>query len=291
MSDSRKTVLTWKTTLKLVKNLRDSLPEGCFVYGIPRGGAIVAGLLHPHCHVVDNAQDANYLIDDILDSHQTRLKWQSMYHNIQFFGLIDKKNDPQWGNKWIEFPWETNEPTPSGEDIVTRMIEYLGENPNREGLKDTPKRVVKSWSEFYGGYHLFAEDILSAKFDQGTYSEFVILKDIEFQSHCEHHLCEFSGRAHFGYLPDERVVGISKIARLVDMYARRLQIQERMSDQIVQSFQEIVQPKGCGVVIEATHSCMTCRGIKSPNVKMVTSALRGSFREPAMKAEFFHLIR
>lgn len=174
--------------------------------------------------------------------------------------------------------------------FVRGIIQEIGEDPNREGLIDTPSRVVKSWTELYKGYAMEPEAILKI-FDEPE-DEMVILRDVEFYSMCEHHMLPFFGRAHIGYLPMEnRVVGVSKLARLLDCFARRLQIQERMGRSIVEALIEHLNPAGCGVVLEAQHFCICGRGVGKQNSVMVTSSMRGSFREDAsVRAEFLGLI-
>ncbi len=178
------------------------------------------------------------------------------------------------------------------EDAVRVLLRWAGDDPERSGLKDTPARVVRAFEEFFKGYGQDPAAILRTTFDETDgYDEMVLLKDIEFSSHCEHHLAPIVGRAHVAYLPQRRVVGISKLARLVEAYARRLQIQERMTVQIADAIQDVLQPRGVAVVIEATHHCMTTRGIHKPGTTMLTSRVTGVFREDqATRREFFSLI-
>lgn len=177
-------------------------------------------------------------------------------------------------------------------EAVREMLLAMGENPDREGLLDTPDRVIRSWTELYAGYHQDPADILKTTFgDVNGYDEMILLKDIPFHSTCEHHMLPFEGTAHVAYLPKDRVVGLSKLARLVDCFARRLQIQERMTREIANALMDHLQPLGCGVVIEASHGCMVCRGVKKEGARMVTSALDGDFRNPATRAEFMALIK
>ena len=179
------------------------------------------------------------------------------------------------------------------EDITRalyKMIEFIGDDPAREGVAETPKRVVKSWDTLYGGYSQTPEEALNTKFNVDDYDEMIVLKDIEFYSTCEHHMLPFFGNAHIAYLPEEKIVGIYKLARLVEVFARRLQIQEKLTTQIADSLMEVVKPKGCGVVIEAKHFCMVSRGVNKQNSVMGTSALRGNFYEDDVKQEFFKLI-
>jgi len=176
------------------------------------------------------------------------------------------------------------------EDLVRRMIEVIGEDSKREGLIETPARVVRSWLELFAGYDQSAEEILKCSFEGDGYDQIIICRDIQFYSTCEHHWQPFFGRAHVGYLPDKRVVGLSKLARLVDVFARRLQIQERLTEQIATALEAHVQPRGVGVLIEAQHFCMLSRGVTKQESQMVTSSLKGAFQNAATRAEFFRLV-
>lgn len=186
------------------------------------------------------------------------------------------------------YPHSTTE---EKEKLVRSMLAALGEDIGREGLIDTPKRVVKSWDELYGGYELSPEDILKRDFSEGACDQMIVLRDIDFNSTCEHHIIPIIGKAHVAYIPNGKVVGISKLARVVDAYARRLQIQEKMTEQIAEVIMTVLQPKGVGVLIDAQHMCMTSRGIKKPNVSMVTSALRGVFENDEVRQEFLKFVR
>ena len=166
------------------------------------------------------------------------------------------------------------------EEAIKTLIEYLGDDPNREGLIDTPKRVIKSFKEFYSGYDLDGEEILSRTFeDVEGYDDIVILKNINFESHCEHHMVPIIGRATIGYYPDKRVVGISKLARILDVYAKRLQTQETMTAQILKCIDKTLAPKGTAILIDAEHHCMTTRGVLKNNVTMTTNQFSGCFLE------------
>jgi GTP cyclohydrolase I len=166
------------------------------------------------------------------------------------------------------------------EEAIKILIEYLGDNPNREGLIDTPKRVIKSFKEFYSGYDLNGEEILSRTFeDVEGYDDIVMLKNINFESHCEHHMVPIIGRATIGYYPDKRVVGISKLARVLDVYAKRLQTQETMTAQILNCIDKTLAPKGTAILIDAEHHCMTTRGVLKNNVTMTTNQFSGCFLE------------
>ena len=179
------------------------------------------------------------------------------------------------------------------EDAVRVLLRWSGDDPGREGLLDTPKRVAKAYQDWFSGYAMDPEDYLKRTFEEvGGYDEMVVLRDIEFESHCEHHMAPIIGKAHVGYLPSGRVVGISKLARVVEAYARRFQVQEKMTAQIARCIEDALQPRGVGVVIEAAHECMTTRGIHKRGVSMVTSKMLGTFREDARtRAEFLEFIQ
>ncbi len=178
------------------------------------------------------------------------------------------------------------------EDHVQRILKLVGENPNREGLLDTPKRVSKALHFLTSGYQLTVDQVVrDALFDEAC-EEMVIVKDVEFYSLCEHHILPFFGRAHVGYLPKGKVIGLSKIARVVDVFARRLQVQERLTTQIAKGMQEVLDAHGVAVVLEASHFCMVMRGVQKQNSKTVTSSMLGAFREDSRsRAEFMELIR
>lgn len=176
-------------------------------------------------------------------------------------------------------------------ELVKQLLLAIGDDPSREGLIDTPKRVVKSWKEIFGGYNQDPVKILGTTFDAGAYSQMVILKDIEMYSTCEHHMIPFFGKAHVAYIPNKRVVGLSKLARLVEVFSRRLQIQEQLTQQIADTLNEVLQPKGVMVVIEAKHMCMCARGIQKQHSSMVTSALSGLFSKDSVRAEFMSLLK
>jgi GTP cyclohydrolase I len=178
------------------------------------------------------------------------------------------------------------------EAAVRTLIRWAGDDPGREGLLDTPSRVVRAFEEFFGGYALDPVEMLQRTFEETEgYDEMVVLRDIRLESHCEHHMLPVIGRAHVAYLPDRRVVGISKIARVVEAYARRMQIQEKMTAQIANCIDHVLQPRGVAVVIEAYHQCMTTRGVRKSDVTMVTSQMIGAFRDnPATRREFLAMI-
>jgi GTP cyclohydrolase I len=177
------------------------------------------------------------------------------------------------------------------ERAVREILLAIGEDPDREGLQRTPERFAAAYAELFAGLREDPRQHLGVTFDEG-HKEMVVLRDIPFASMCEHHLLPFTGKAHVGYIPQGRVVGLSKLARLVEGYARRPQVQERLTSEIADAIMEELQPDGCGVVIEAVHTCMTIRGIKKSGATMITSAVRGGFkRRPETRAEFFAIVR
>ncbi len=179
------------------------------------------------------------------------------------------------------------------EEAVRTLIRWAGDNPSREGLRDTPKRVIKSYEEFFKGYGVDPKPILNRTFrDVEGYDEMIVLRDIVFNSHCEHHMVPFSGLVHIAYIPGSKVLGLSKLARLVDIYAKRLQIQEKLTAQIAGTLNELLKPRGVAVVVEATHMCMTTRGVHKPGAVMQTSQLLGLFRsDPRTRQEFYSLLK
>lgn len=188
----------------------------------------------------------------------------------------------------------STKPTPSqAEEAVRTLLRFAGEDPMREGLLETPHRVIKSYAEFFAGYQKDPKEILSTTFEEVEgYDEMIVLRDIEFASHCEHHMVPFTGKAHIAYIPKNKVVGLSKLARLVEVYARRLQIQEKMTAQIANALSDVLQPKGVAVVIEASHMCMTMRGVQKHGAKMQTSQLTGLFKSDSRtRQEFFSLLK
>ena len=178
------------------------------------------------------------------------------------------------------------------EQAVRTLLRWAGDNPAREGLIGTPGRVARAFEEWFAGYDRDPVDYLQRTFEEvENYDEMVVLRDIRFESHCEHHLAPIIGRAHIGYLPSGRVVGINKLARVVELYAKRLQIQEKMTAQIANSIAEVLRPEGVAVVLEASHQCMTTRGVHKSGVTMVTSRMLGAFRDnPSTRREFLTLI-
>ena len=178
------------------------------------------------------------------------------------------------------------------EAAVRTMLAWTGDNPDREGLVETPKRVVRAYEQFFAGYEMDPKEVLSKVFEEVEgYDEMVIVKDIRVESHCEHHIVPILGKAHVGYLPNKRIVGISKLARVVDIFGKRLQTQEVMTAQIANVINEVLEPRGVAVVMNAKHQCMTTRGVHKPESSTITSTMLGAFREnPDTRAEFMNLI-
>ena len=178
------------------------------------------------------------------------------------------------------------------EAAVRTLLRWACDDPEREGLRDTPKRVADAYEEFFAGYSVDPVELLARSFEETDgYDEMVVLRDIRFESHCEHHIAPIIGRAHIAYLPDKRVVGISKLARVLEAFSKRLQIQERLTAQVANSIQEVLRPKGVAVVLDATHQCMTTRGVHRPGVTMVTSHMLGAFRnDPSTRREFLAFV-
>ena len=289
----KKTVLTWgdiETSISAL-NLKNQK-----VYGVPKGGMIVAGLAKqafPEITLVTNPWETkpDLILDDLIDSGATQIKYEDEFPDVEFTALFDKRQMD--GNPWLVLPWEADHPAgeESVEQNIVRVLEYIGEDPNREGLLDTPKRIVKSWDELFAGYTQDPKELLR-HFDAETYDQIVLLKDIELYSMCEHHQLPFTGIAHVAYIPDKRVIGISKLARLVDIYARRLQIQERIGEQVTGFLMNELGAQGAACIIEASHMCMRMRGCSKQRSTMVTSSLKGAFLDkPEARQELMQLIK
>ena len=281
------------------------------LYGVPRGGvnaalAVARWLRDPDLvsdrigiapaprdvRLVEESQHAHVIIDDMVDTGATMKRFNEQYPGKPFHYLFDKwaMADP---GQWLVFPWEVEDEDAGPTENVRRLLAYVGENPNREGLLETPDRVIKAWDFWTKGYDEDPADILKT-FSDGAerYDQMVVVRDIDVWSHCEHHLAPFFGVAHVAYIPDSKIVGLSKLARLVDCYARRLQVQERLTSQIADALVEHLMPRGVGVVLQCRHLCMESRGIQSRGAATVTSSLHGDLlAETAARAEFMSLLR
>lgn len=255
------------------------------VFGVPRGGMLLAGFFSQRLSkpLVDDPRQGTLVVDDIVDSGKTRLR----YKGFDFACLHVKKNTPaefyptffvSVEEDWVEYFWEKNE-SPA-EDAVTRLIEVIGDDPNRKGLFETPRRVIASFEELFVGYKQDPAEIFKTFDDeQEKFEGLVYLKDIEFYSTCEHHLLPFSGKAMIAYIPNGPVIGASKLARLLDIYSRRLQMQERIAEQVTNALMKYLNPLGAACLIEAKHFCITCRGVRKQHSIMGYNSLKGAFLE------------
>ena len=232
--------------------------------------------------------------EDPLDVKRLFTHFQSLKHwnNIR---LNDrrKKVSTDKSISLVEKTSSQERPTRAeAEEAVRTLIRWAGDEPSREGLLDTPSRVVRAYEEFFSGYAICPKSFLKRTFEETAgYDEIVLLRNIRFESHCEHHMVPIIGKIHIAYLPNRRVVGISKLARLVDVFSKRLQIQEKMTAEIASTIDDVLTPKGVAVVIEGAHQCMTTRGVFKPGVSMVTSQMLGAFRtDPSTRREFLAMI-
>ena len=264
-------------------------------YPIARGGIPAAYALDANFGVefVDNPADADFFFDDIIDSGTTMKHWCDLYPGKPFLALIDKTNpNCKYEDYWIVFPWEVSTEK-SIDDHIIRIIQFAGDDPTRGGLLETPNRVAKAMQHWFKGYNESAEDILKV-FEDGAenYDQMVMVKGIPIYSKCEHHMADIFGTATIAYIPNGKIVGLSKLSRLADMYARRLQVQERLTHQIAEALETHLQPKGVAVMIKARHMCMESRGICQQGHHTVTVALKGAFlNEPEARAEFMGLAK
>lgn len=267
------------------------------IYPVPRGGIPAAYLVTRHLdrlgvrnEIVDQPGSADVIVDDLVDSGATAARFAS--YGKPFLALITKATDSDYPlGEWLVFPWEGSSEG-SIHDAVTRLLQYVGEDPERGGLLETPTRVAKAWDHWCSGYKQSIPDLLKM-FEDGAevYNEMIVETEIPFYSHCEHHLAPFFGTVAFAYVPNKKIVGLSKMSRLVDAFAHRLQVQERITTQIVDAFMEHVQPKGAACIVRARHLCMESRGIRKQGVHTTTSALRGCFLDASVRAEFLQLVK
>ena len=264
------------------------------LWGVARGGvpavyAVASALLEQGCtpRIVDVPEEAEIAVDDLVDSGRTRERVVGRWPHLAFYALFHHPSS------WLVFPWEQGERDTSAEDVGLRFLQAIGEQPDRQGLQDTPKRWMNAWRDTWAsGYDQDPASVLKV-FQDGAedVDELVLVRDIPVWSHCEHHLAPFFGVAHVGYIPDGRVVGLSKLKRLVDIFARRLQVQERLTRQVADAMNEHLRPLGAGVVMECRHTCMESRGIQTSGSATVTSAMHGALRkDPAARQEFMDLV-
>lgn len=285
------TPVTWNHVERAVAELlrRHAGEDRSGIYGVPRGGWIPAAMVAARLNtrILDTPEPDCLVVDDLVDSGRTRER----FAQYDFDALYVKADAPYMPDVplidgWVVFPWESAAEQAGPADAVVRLLQHIGEDPNREGLADTPARVLRAWTEMTTGYGEDPAAVLATVFDE-HHDQMVVLDGIRFTSICEHHLLPFVGTAKVGYVPDGKVVGLSKLARIVETYARRLQVQERMTDQIAVAVHENLKPLGVGVVVRAHHSCMGCRGVRQPDATMTTSALLGILRYSAeARSEF-----
>lgn len=254
------------------------IADGSSIYGIPRGGMHIAGIMRGMGVKIASAPEiADVIVDDIIDSGKTAMRWRVKYDR-PVWGLVTRKADRDWAGLeveqgWVIFPWEDEDHTRDAEDIVRRMLQYIGEDPTRPGLVETPARVVRSWGERFKGYDDTADGLLKMfDVEEAGDCDEIIAAEIPFTSSCEHHLLPFSGTARVSYIPEGKVIGISKLARLVDMHASRLQVQERLTAQIADAVCEAVG--NAEVHLTASHGCVEGRGIKAHGMTLTTHASR-----------------
>jgi len=262
-----------------------------YVWGIPKGGSIVAGLLFakfPNVEVCHHPEEADILVDDIYDSGATMRYYTGKYRKSAV-AVVDKRSDLDKDLGWVVFPWEAQKDNETCEDNITRILQYLGEDVQREGLEETPKRVIKSYKSLYSGYTDDPKNHMKVFKDDAC--DEMVLASFEFYSMCEHHMLPFFGTAHVAYIPNGKVIGVSKLSRIFDVYARRLQIQDRIGQQVCDALHEGLSPLGVACYIEAQHMCMTMRGVQKQSAMMKTSCVRGVFKsKPEARKEFFDLI-
>jgi GTP cyclohydrolase I len=296
-----KEILDWehfKTECIVLGNMiRKEGKEYKNIYPILRAGSYVALVLSkmldlPLISHLDKTDNGTLVVDDIVDSGRTLEQYKD-YDTAVLHIKDHAKTQPTYYvravDKWIEYPWEVG--SEGVEENIVRLLEYMGENPNREGLIETPKRVVKGYKQWFSGYNKDPKDVMKT-FTSANDDQIVIVKNIDFYSHCEHHMAPFYGQVHIGYLPNGKVLGVSKFSRLTDIYARRLQIQEQLTNQIAQAINEHLKPKGVGVIIEGIHLCMRSRGVQKQNSIMTTSVMLGDFRElEGLRKEFLQLVK
>ena len=284
---------------KIAQEIGPTRHQYSSIYGVPCGGVPLAVALSAALHLkLTNAPNgATLIVDDIIDSGRTRAK----YPMNDFFTIHRKENSLPDGvlahtwslrttDDWIVYFWEGSE-SRSIEDAVIRQLQYIGEDPDRQGLQETPSRVIKSYAHLYSGYQKDPADIMKC-FDSETYDQIILLKDVEMFSMCEHHMLPFIGKAHIAYIPNGKVLGISKLARLLEIYSRRLQIQERIGEQVTEALMQNLEPLGAACIIEAKHLCMQMRGVEKQHSSMITSSLKGIFlTNSAARTELMGLIK
>ncbi len=272
----------WEEVFSRLNKITKDYNKDTKYYGVPRGGVIVAGLTG---NPTNNIEEADVIIDDLIDSGKTMERYAK--YNKPFIALIDKRFENK--EDWLVFPWESKEQDTNEtvEDNVRRLLQYFGEDINREGLLDTPKRYIKFFKEF-----LNPPDWNCTSFEGEGYDEMIVQTGIPFHSLCEHHIAPFFGTGTIAYLPNKRIVGLSKLARTLETFARRLQNQERITTQVAEFLWEELDPIGVAVQLTAKHMCMEMRGVKKHDTNTTTTKLLGKFKtDPTVRAEFLNSIR
>lgn len=296
-------ILTLAEVSLLAEAAASRMYPGAKVYAVPRGGIPAALAIGQHIKIelVPSPKDADFIVDDLIDSGATEARVLAEARAVPggrkffvggptFVALIDKR-DPVWQGRWIVFPWEATAEK-GVEDHFVRILQFMGEDANRGGLLETPARAAKAWQFWTKGYAEDPAEILKT-FEDGAEGcdEMVVVRDIPLYSHCEHHLAAIFGTATVAYIPDGKIVGLSKINRVVDCFARRLQVQERLTAQVADALMDNLNPKGVGVVVKARHMCMESRGVCQQGHSTITSALRGVFADGTVRQEFLALTR
>lgn len=284
----------------LLAGAQGTMTAPWLVYGVPRGGVAAAYLVIAalaargvSCAPCENAADASLIVDDLVDSGATARRYQELYPHKIFASLYSKQAsaaDARLG--WIVFPWENDGENDNGiADNIRRLIQYVEPEPGREGLKETPDRVARAWQQWTSGYGQDPAAVLKV-FEDGAegVDQMVMVKNIPLYSKCEHHMADIIGTATIAYIPNGKVVGLSKLSRVVDIFARRLQVQERLTNQVADCLAEHLDPLGVGVLVRARHMCMESRGVCQQGHHTITSALRGVIKdEGTARAEFMAL--
>lgn len=279
--------------IKLARKIKKKYKN---IYAVPRGGHLIGLILSDKLHIPMELDKScickdTLIVDDLIDSGKTLSNFPSNDKAVLFVKNGKKNKVTYWVEEtkdWIQFPDEKDDEV---QDHITRVMQYIGEDTSREGLIETPKRVQKALDEIFSGYKQNPKDLMKT-FTQGTCKEMVILKNCEFYSTCEHHMFPFFGHVSIGYIPNKKVIGVSKLARLTDLFAKRMQIQERMTSQIADTLMKELDALGVYVVCEGVHFCMRSRGVKKQDASMITSAVRGVFEKDAKaRQEFLSLIK
>lgn len=293
--------LTWEDVEQQVKAIAERHADKQYtgVYGIPQGGAPIAILVSNllDLTILDEPEAGCLVVDDLIDSGATAQRVLAKHSQVTFDAAYRKPWSPkdiapeaEIKTDWVNFPWERDSGEP--QDAIVRLLQHIGEDPTREGLLDTPKRVLKAFKEMTDGYNADIQSILGTTFDVGDVDEMIVVTGIDFVSLCEHHMLPFTGTATVAYIPNGRVVGLSKIPRIVEAFSHRLQVQERLTRQITTALDEHLGTQGSACLITSGHACMGHRGVKKPNAKMTTSSLTGIFKaDSETRNEFLMLAK